>query len=71
MPAKAKKKASGASGPNVEEWQRGTVRVRIDRKVHILARSLALAWGCEPVDAIERAVIEAAEAVSPQGGEDR
>lgn len=64
MPAaKPTPERKSRSGSYVHETQRGTVRVRIDRRVHSLASNLATLWGCEPVEAIERAVIEAAEKV--------
>lgn len=44
------------SGPNVDESERHTVRVRVPRK---LVEPLAKRWGVEPSEAVLRAVREA------------
>jgi hypothetical protein len=49
-------KRKSRSGPNIEEWQRGTVRVRVPRRQ---AEALASVWACGPQDAVLRAVQEA------------
>lgn len=48
--------AKKAPGRNVEEWERGTVRVRIPRKLHERAELLAAHRGVEVAAVIEEAV---------------
>ena len=46
-----------ASGRNVEEWERGTIRVRVPKE-H--AELLARRWKIKPTEAVLRAVAQAA-----------
>lgn len=58
MPAKPPPAPKKAPGRNVEEWERGTVRVRVPRE-H--AEALAKRWSCDASEAVVRAVREATE----------
>lgn len=49
IPPERHKKASGA---NIEEWQRGTVRVRLPRQAHERAAEMASRLGWEVAEVI-------------------
>lgn len=64
MPSPKRTPARKASGPNIPEAQRGTVRVRLPRDAHARAEQLAKTWGCTVAEAITAAV----ERVDTAGG---
>lgn len=57
MASRKQPPARKASGRNVEEWERGTIRVRVPKE-H--AETLAKRWSMTPTQAVLRAIAWAA-----------